>query len=271
MDLPIFFNTQFVEYYLFRHAMKLCSNKKDYTYPTKQMLDNQVTKEAPNQPDFYIRRQESLILFECKAFKLNGGLKDKADVQNFFRELKLKLYEATENIDKTRKNKNKPEPVGVTQLVSEIEKIEDYDFPFDKMIPEKVEYYPIIVLEDSRFVQPGLISIVNRWSKKLLAEKIGTTAYYPIIITSIDVLYFYRDTFRKIGFPEIINKFLQSNARLNDNKVDWEISPMADFNTFVKNKYRRSMEKGKHLPYDKNFLTNIGICVGLVDGRKRQA
>lgn len=80
------------------------------------------------------------------------------------------------------------------------------------MIPEKVEYYPIIVLEDSRFVQPGLMSIVNRWSKKLLAEKIGTTAYYPIIITSIDVLYFYRDTFRKIGFSEIINKFLQSNA-----------------------------------------------------------
>lgn len=256
-----FFNKQFVEHSLFRHTMELCSNKNDYIFPTRQIIESSNIKEFSNQPDFYIRRGGNLTLFECKAFKLNGSLKDNAEVQEFLRELKLKIYESTENIDKSRKSKNKSEPVGVTQLVAEIEKIEDNNFPFDSKIPDDVKYYPIIVLEDPRFIQPGLISIVNRWSKKLLAEKLKDAAYYPIIVTSIDVLFLYRETFRKLGFPKIIDHFIQSKAKLNENKVDWEVNPMADFNDFVKSKYKMDQEKNKKWLecYKKDILTNIYI------------
>lgn len=231
-----FFNKQFVEYNLFRHTMNKCIDKNEYTFPTKKMIKTQPTDELPNQPDFYIRRGASLILFECKAFKLNGDLKDAADLQDLFRVIKLKIYEASENIDKTRKNKKKPEPVGVTQLVTEIEKIEDDNFPFDQNIPDEVYYYPLIVLEDPRLIQPGLMSIVNRWSKKLLTEKIGSASYCPIIITSIDILFQYSSIFRKIGFPRVIDRFIKYiklNAKLNQNGWGWDISPMADFNAFM--------------------------------------
>lgn len=251
-----FFNKHFVEQSMFRHTMKLCLGRNDYTYPTIQMIDDRVLDESPNQPDFYIRKCGSLVLFECKAFKLNGELKDKADLQELLRVLKLKIYEATDNIDKTRKPKKNPEPVGVTQLVAEIEKIEDNDFPFDNKIPDKVDYYPIIVLEDPKFVQPGLMSIVNRWSKELMAEKLGNAAYYPIIITSIDILFQYSDTFRKIGFPRVIDAFLKSSARLNDNGRDWDVSPMTDFNAFMMSTYKRN--KGNDKWFD-GFINRISM------------
>lgn len=253
-----FFNKKFVEYCLFRHTMSLCSNKKDYTFPTNQMIAEHETNEVPNQPDFYIRRQGTIVLFECKAFKVNGRLKDSVDLQDFLRELKIKIYEATANIDRSRKTKKKPEPVGVTQLLIEIEKIEDNDFPFDTKIPDNVEYYPVIVLEDSRFILPGLMSIVNKWSKKLFAEKLGRTAYYPIIITSIDILFQYSDTFRKKGFPQVINTFFQdNNARLSENGIDWEINPVADFNSFIKSKYKRNSGEKLWLDrYIKRIATN---------------
>ena len=230
-----FYNKQFVEQELFIKTIKLCSGKKECSFPTSQIIE-----ECPNQPDFYIRRGGSIILFECKAFKLNGVLKDKADLQEFLGILKLKIYEATENIDKSRKQKKKNEPVGVTQLITEIERIEDDNFPFDNSIPDEVDYYPIIVLEDPRFVQPGLMSIVNRWSKKLMAERLGDASYYPIVITSIDILFQYSDTFKKIGFPRVINAFIQSNAKLNENGREWDISPMADFNSYIMTNYKRN-------------------------------
>lgn len=235
-----FFNKQFVEQSMFRHTMLLCLNKNECTFPTIQMVENRILDERPNQPDFYIRRGGSLVLFECKAFKINGELKDKADLQELLQNLKLKIYKSTDNIDKSRKQKKKPDPVGVTQLVNVIEKIDEDDFPFDDKIPDKVDYYPIIVLEDPRFIQPGLMSIVNRWSKDLLAEKLGNAAYYPVVITSIDILFQYSDTFRKIGFPRIIYKFIQLNAKLNKNGRDWEISPMADFNSYIMTNYKRN-------------------------------
>lgn len=83
------------------------------------------------------------------------------------------------------------------------------------------------------------MSIVNRWSKELLSEKLGNAAYYPVVITSIDILFQYSDTFKKIGFPRVINKFIQLNAKLNKNGRDWEISPMADFNSYIMNNYKR--------------------------------
>ena len=230
-----FYNKLFVEQALFLNTIKLCLGKNEYSFPTSQIIE-----ECPNQPDFYIRRGGSIILFECKAFKLNGDLKDKADLQELLRTLKLKIYEATENIDKTRKQKKKNEPVGVTQLITEIERIEDDNFPFDNSIPDDVDYYPIIVLEDPRFVQPGLMSIVNRWSKELMAKKLEDAAYYPIIITSIDILFQYSDTFRKIGFPRVIDAFLESSAKLNDNRRDWYVSPMADFNSYIIDNYKRN-------------------------------
>lgn len=253
-----FFNKQFVEQSMFRHTMMLCSGKNDCIFPTSLMIESRVSDERLNQPDFYIRKCGSLVLFECKAFKLSGNLKDKADIQELLQTLKLKIYEATDNIDKTRKQKKKPEPVGVTQLVNLIEKIEDDDFPFDDKIPDKVDYYPIIVLEDPKFVQPGLMSIVNRWSKELLSEKLGNAAYYPVVITSIDILFQYSDTFKKIGFPRVINKFIQLNAKLNKNGRDWEISPMADFNSYIMNNYKRN--KNERDWFD-GFLKRITVGI----------
>lgn len=253
-----FFNKQFVEQSMFRHTMMLCSGKNDYIFPTSLMIESRVSDERLNQPDFYIRKCGSLVLFECKAFKLSGNLKDEADIQELLQTLKLKIYEATDNIDKTRKQKKKPEPVGVTQLVNLIEKIEEDDFPFDDKIPDKVDYYPIIVLEDPKFVQPGLMSIVNRWSKELLSETLGNAAYYPVVITSIDILFQYSDTFKKIGFPRVINKFIQLNAKLNKNGRDWEISPMADFNSYIMNNYKRN--KNERDWFD-GFLKKITVGI----------
>ena len=71
-------------------------------------------------------------------------------------------------------------------------------------------------------------------------ERLGDVSYYPIVITSIDILFQYSDTFKKIGFPRVIDAFIQSNAKLNENGREWDISPMADFNSYIMTNYKRN-------------------------------
>jgi len=83
-----FYNTEFVEKKLFLPQMwKSIGRRTSETFPKKHNA-LEIMKERPNQPDFYIREEDCLIIFECKAIKINGELKDKSDINNLLDNLK---------------------------------------------------------------------------------------------------------------------------------------------------------------------------------------
>ena len=64
-----------------------------------------VRQNKKTNQTFYIREKDSIILFECKGIKLNGMLKDRADLSDVIEELKNKLFLSVNNVDKKIKKK----------------------------------------------------------------------------------------------------------------------------------------------------------------------
>lgn len=241
-----FYNKDFVEKVLFQPQVLQCLNEKitSKIYPSREMIlcDDKI-KEEDNQPDFYLRENDNLILFECKAIRINGELKDKSDIDELLSILKNKLYNSIENIDKSRGKKKNAERVGVTQLVQQMKMIDADTFKWDNKIPDEVAYYPVIILEDPRFVVPGLSYIINSWYKQLILQELPGQMCHPIVVTSIDILMSYSHIFKAKGFHNIFDKYFQKAVRYSDNDVTWTFGPLGDFNVFMQESYKLSPKK----------------------------
>jgi len=244
-----FYNKEVVEHFMFQRTMLSClGNKTSYFYPPQEdILLPKAKEEQEDQPDFYIREKDSLILFECKGVKINGSIKDKADADELISVIRNKLYLSTENIDKKRKAKQKEETVGVTQLVKLINLIEDDIFQWDKEMPDAVGYYPVLVLEDPRLAQMGMIQLINDWYKPLLIEqKLTDATCHPIIVMSIDTLFRYSEVFTRKGFHNVFDEFFRTNVNNHSSATKWEIDLFADFDMYMRQKYKLSTTKKKY-------------------------
>lgn len=164
-------------------------------------------------------------------------LKDKADLSEVIDELKNKLYLSVKSVDK-KKQKKKEETVGVTQLVKQMNLVEDDKFVWDDDIPDKVSYYPVLVIEDPKIVQVGLTSIINEWYQPLLQKQLADTVSNPVVLMSIDILFLYKNVFKEKGFVVIFNDFLSVNKKCGNTGVDWRLDPLADFNSYMTSTYK---------------------------------
>lgn len=245
-----FYNKDFVEKVLFQPQVLQCLNEKitSKIYPSREMiLCGDKIKEEDNQPDFYLRENDNLILFECKAIRVNGELKDKSDIDELLSILKNKLYYSIENIDKSRGKKKNAERVGVTQLVQQMKMIDADTFKWDNNIPDEVAYYPVIVLEDPRFVVPGLSYIINSWYQSLIEQELPEQMCHPIVVMSIDMLMLYSHIFKAESFHNVFDKYFKQAVCYSANGVTWTFDPLADFNVFMQEKYKLSPQKKEKL------------------------
>ena len=238
-DFFSFYNKHFVERYLFRNTIVTCLGKKvSYTYPTiTAVISNISEEEQDNQPDFYIREKDNLVIFECKSIKINSSIRDDADVKSLVELLQNKLYESKTNLDKSRHTKKKTEKVGISQLVDCINCIEDDKFPFDKSIPDDVAYYPVLVLDDPLIVQLGLTNLTNHWYFRRVSKELKGAACNPLIVMSIDTLALYSNTFKQQGFATIFDRFFSENVSFSKDGSISSIGPMMDFNVFMQSHY----------------------------------
>ena len=253
-----FYNKNFIEHKLFQsNILKCIGENTSYFFPTeKNIRKEKPIKEIFNQPDFYIRENNSIILFECKAIKLNGELKDRNSVDEFLNALKNKLYLSTINTDSMRHKKKQVEKVGVTQLVELIKMIDcNNTCKWDVNIPKQVTYYPVLVLEDSRIVSTGISSIINTWYKELIYKELIGKPCLPIIVTSIKTIIKYAEIFKSMSFHKIFDKYFTNAVKCTGDKTVWNFSYLADFDMFMRENYKVDNEKQK-ICYN-NIIKNI--------------
>lgn len=231
------YNKGFIEKVLFRNTFFNCIPTKCYTFPVKGDRD---TQEKPKEPDFYARtKRGELVIVECKAVKMNGGCRDDGDYSRLLDELHEKIVRKTRNLDPTRKeHKGNPGPTGVGQLIRHIDAIEADSFEWDINIPNDVIYYPLLVFEDVKLVQKGILSIVNRWFyEELKKEKelsITGIACMPIMVTSIYTLFQQDKLLKTKGLTNVINSFVAANAKQNQKTGQYSVSELADFDDFLR-------------------------------------
>lgn len=226
------FNNEFVEKTLFRKTMFRCLDKDAYSYPSSCEVNHQ---ETNGEPDFYVRKGIRLVVMECKAVKVNGTIRDKADVEKLLGDLKQKLACKTQEINSNKECK-KPKLKGVGQLAKHIDSINKNTFRWDKAIPGDAVCYPVLVLEDPRILQPGLLKMLNSWFDEIIKEQgfaFDKTECRPVMAVSIHTLFLYDDLIRSKGLPSLIDEFLQGHAK---QEQDDSLSPLADFDGFLRSK-----------------------------------
>lgn len=260
------YNKDFIERVLFRNTFFKCIPSTCYTFPLRKS-DN--ANEIPHEPDFYVRtKRGELILVECKAIKMNGECRDDGDYVRLLDELHEKIVLKTRNIDKSRKKyMGEPEPIGVGQLIHQIDSIEADNFQWDSMIPDEVIYYPILVFEDIKLVQKGILSMVNRWfNEEVEKEKdldLRDISCMPVMVVSINTLYLYDELLLKKGLTNVIDSFLRDNAVYDDCTGAYNLMATADFDEYLrKNPFHKA---GDVVNWIKEMIKNR------TSNRRRQA
>ena len=252
------YNKNFIEKVLFRNTFFNCLPRNCYTFPVRGV---DYKSEKRKEPDFYARtKRGELIIVECKAIKMNGECRDDGDYSRLLDELHEKIVRKTRNLDPTRKeHKGNPEPIGVGQLIRHIDSIEADAFEWDQNLPDDVIYYPLMVFEDVKLVQKGILSMVNRWFyeevKKEKELSMSDTACMPIMVVSINTLYLQDKLLQKRGLTNVIDSFVAENAKQDSKTGEYRISELADFDEYLRNNpYNK---RNDMMRWHKNLLSGL--------------
>ncbi len=151
-----FYNTVFSEEFLMKKVL-------DEIFHWKYMIKKQVADITDNEPDYYVRHNNRVYLFENKDVLVAAGIKSSVDIEEIKKLLKKKFLE-----DDMR-------AVGIGQLVKSITQIVENEFSFDDYVNHKknVTIFPILLVSDRIFEIPGMNYILNQWYLGLVKEKLG--------------------------------------------------------------------------------------------------
>lgn len=127
------------------------------------------------EPDYYVRKENDIFLFESKDNLMNAEIKSSYDYDR-----------VTEDLDKKLNQKK-----GIKQICNNIEKILKKQLPIDTNYDENsVSIYPILVLHERIYSNVGLNYILNKWfDDKVKTIKDSTPnpqRIRPLIIIDID-------------------------------------------------------------------------------------
>lgn len=200
-----FFNKEFSENFLMKNILDDIFCKEDF-YKKRE-----AQREIDGEPDYYIRHNNTVLLFENKDVLISKTVKSSANID----EINSILYEKFVNDGK--------KAVGIGQLVNSIEDIVNKNFQLDEYVNSDnvVNIFPVLIIQDRIFQSPGINYRLNNWYLEIVKERLKDK-YDPNIIKGltvidIDTLIVWTPYLKEINnrFEEIINDHL---FRMQDHK-----------------------------------------------------
>lgn len=168
------------------------------------------TTQEPNEADFYARNWNDIFLIECKDVTIK---KEYKYIPNY-EDIKKNLYE---------KFVKKPngDRAAIKQLVYNIKRILNNEFPYDKGIKnKKVKIYPILVVGRSIYAIYGISNILNDFFKEELKDNINSSKVKDLILCDIDTLILYQTTFGKNNMD--IKSLIISYYKNHTSKITYD-------------------------------------------------
>ena len=119
--------------------------------------------ELPGEPDYYLRHNNNIFVFENKDVLIAKAVKASADIEKINETLKIKFLG-----DESHK-------VGIGQLINTIEEILEKKFRFDSYVNSKnnLKIYPILLVHDRIFQTLGINYRLNNWYLESIAERLS--------------------------------------------------------------------------------------------------
>jgi len=152
-----FYNKHFSENFLMKKILDEIFEKNYYV--KKPDTDT----ELDGEPDYYIRHNNTVYLFENKDVLVAKAIKSSANIEEINTFLKSKfLYDGEKH-------------VGIGQLINGVEEILQKKFRFDDYVNTKnnLEIYPVLIIQDRIFQSPGINYRLNKWYFKSLQDRLG--------------------------------------------------------------------------------------------------
>ncbi|WP_157766467.1 hypothetical protein [Pedobacter ginsengisoli] len=201
-----FYTSEFIEKYLSYTLLSEIFADSGYYQLSGEEIKNRF--KINQEPDYYIRNNNKVFLFEIKGSILPGEIKQSFDYQVIEDELKKKFYQKPGN----KKN------IGILQLVDRIEILlnESKKIPFDDLADQrKLEIYPILLTTERALNTPGMNHIFNEWFQEALNERSGLSGRLyqikPLSILDMDTLINFSDMFKgkKVFLEESLRAYHQ--------------------------------------------------------------
>lgn len=207
-----FFNKEFSENFLMKNVLNEIFNKP---YLIKK---SEYDKELDGEPDYYLRYNNNIFVFENKDVLIAKDIKASADIEKINEVLKTKFLG-----DKTHK-------VGIGQLINTIEEILEKKFRFDTYVNTKnnLKIYPVLLVHDRIFQTIGINYKLNSWYRESLNERLGTkynlTNIKNLTIIDIDTFILWSPYLKEKHnrFKDILDNHLNKmNSKFKINTKDY--------------------------------------------------
>jgi hypothetical protein len=192
-------------------------------------------------PDYYIRKNKNILLFESKDFLIRADKKSSFDFEVYEQEFERVLYY---EIDKNGKEKYK----AVMQLITNVKALLQTKFAADKDYKYKDVYiYPILLTHDHQYDTFGFNRLIDSWFQEELEaleqERIFIHYVKPLTVINIDTLIFYqKGLIENIALTELIDEYhkhidLRKKVKFKtrDEAQQYVMAKYISFATFANN------------------------------------
>lgn len=182
------------------------------------------------EPDYYLRNNNIIFLFESKDVVLKGEEKQSRDYATLVKALKEKFYKA--------ENRDKIEFKAVLQILRNVKRIlshyyEKCDIGYN---PSDIKIYPILITHDRQFDSLGVNNLINNWFQtelQKLKEQYHISNVYPLTVININVFLSFQDHFysrKKIRLEELIEEY---HERTNFSLTNYEDLKQQKLNSYI--------------------------------------
>lgn len=159
--------------------------------------------KGQSEPDYYFRHEHRAVLFESKDVLVHKDAKAGHDFATYLDEVRKKFYED-----------EKQHPKAAKQLANNVARLLRQQLPFDTDFnPAELIIYPVLVVHDRLYNQPGLNVVVNDWFQEELAkleQELPVRNVRPLIIIDVDTLLAYHEDFRdgRLVFEDVLEEYV---------------------------------------------------------------
>ena len=208
-----FFNKEFSENFLMKKVLDEIFHKPYFT--KKPESDT----ELPGEPDYYLRHNNNIFLFENKDVLIAKAVKASADIEKINKTLKIKFLG-----DENHK-------VGIGQLINTIEEILEKKFRFDSYVNSKnnLKIYPILLVHDRIFQTLGINYRLNSWYleslEERLSDKFNLSNIKSLTVIDIDTIILWSPYLKEKDkrFKDLLDSHLNKlNSKFKINTPNYE-------------------------------------------------
>lgn len=208
-----FFNKDFSENFLMKKVLDEIFYKPYFT--KKPESDTELSGE----PDYYLRHNNNIFVFENKDVLIAKAIKASADIEKINETLKTKFLG-----DENHK-------VGIGQLINTIEEILEKKFRFDSYVNSKnnLKIYPILLVHDRIFQTLGIDYRLNSWYleslEERLSDKFNLSNIKSLTVIDIDTIILWSPYLKEKDkrFKDILDSHLNKlNSKFKINTPNYE-------------------------------------------------